>query len=237
MSPISQPLVPAPEVNIGLRTTTSDGVVFDHDSSLNWSGYVNDEHAYTGVVSHWIQNDFNPCGCTLPSFEGTWVGIGGAKSGVPHAGALIQAGTDLNSSAQHPRAWLEYLNSSNHNPPQYFGNVAVGADIATSVTYDPSSNIANLAMTEDHVYDFNVNVTFPNSSYYDSSTAEFINERVKYAPGLYRSFTNYDHTRWSLARTTTASGAKTITQRHYYSIVLSNDGEFYSLHAVLPHIF
>jgi hypothetical protein len=81
------------------------GLLGNHATSQNWSGYAATEGGYTSVSATWTVPDIG-----LSSAAGTdaaWVGIGGVRS--PD---LIQAGTQhtvLQNGAAQQEAWVELL--------------------------------------------------------------------------------------------------------------------------------
>ena len=57
--------------------SSAAGVGADHAVSGNWSGYVNRTTNATSISPHWTQQYAHACGCTGPTDQVTWVGLGG----------------------------------------------------------------------------------------------------------------------------------------------------------------
>jgi hypothetical protein len=204
----------------------SPQAVDTHTSSYNWAGYINYGRTYGKVVAHWTQNSAHTCNCSGPTDESTWVGLGGVN--YPR---LIQAGTDMYSS-NTPRAWWEYVGPNGSGvAEQVAGTVRVGDDIAAAVNWNTSHTVATFGLTDNGTYLFNLSISLP--SYYDGSTAEYINERPAVCSGNschYPTLTNFVRTNFTLARAYLdgSATANAFTSLPYESVVASSNGAFYS---------
>jgi hypothetical protein len=215
--PITRPLAPS-----------ANGPTADHSPSWSWAGYVNRYKHYGKVVSHWTQNSAHTCGCSGPTDEVTWVGLGGAN--FPH---LIQAGTRLNSN-HTPNAWWEFVGPDGAGVTiQDEGTVGVGDDIAAAVSWNAAGTVATFAVVDGGRYIFNFPITLA-SIYYDDSTAEFINERPCYAgncdaPADFHTLSNYIQTNFTAARVYLLGSTtpNAFTSMPYYAVVTGNDGNYY----------
>lgn len=195
-----------------------------HVAYTNWAGYIDTSRTYSGVVSHWTQNYAHTCNCTGPTDEVTWVGLGGVNGG------LVQAGTRLYSNTT-PYAWWEYVGADGSGVSiQSAGTVGVGDDIAAAVSWNSAHTVATFGVTDNGSYRINFSMSL-SSTFYDGSTAEFINERPAYcSTGCYKTLTNFVQTNFSQARVI-LSGSSTqyaFTAQPYEGAVATNDGNFYS---------
>lgn len=181
----------------------ADGTVQDIP---NWSGQIaTPSPAATQVGGSWTQSAARNTGT---SDESTWVGLGGAFG----SGALMQNGTDLQDASMF--AWYEYLHpcpSSNEacNPAEISvtHNVQPGDIINATTTYDTSSNSASFYMTDNGITIENI-MTSLDSSYYDGSTAEYVNERPAYGPpNPYEALTDYGTQVWGTGNHQTFASA------------------------------
>lgn len=197
------------------RPSAGSGAVATHYGNDHWSGYVNNAGSYTEVVAHWTQQGAYTCGCSGPTDEVTWVGIGGWSTG-----RLLQDGT-RNYSNTTPYAWFEYLGAVNVGIIQR-NNTTVGDDIASAVSY--SNGTANFGVTDNGTYEVNVHQGGLAGDY-DPSTADFINERPVYcSTGCYHTLTNTGVTFWSSARTYSPAGEIPIGGQSVFAVVMTSDG-------------
>jgi hypothetical protein len=156
--------------------------------SGNWDGYVASGHSnYVEVYDDQnIPTYSSDCGSTEPTSDSApWIGFGGTDASRP----LIQEGFvsgSSSSSLNGARLWYEYLNPSHQNPPVYIpggSTTRTGDVISMYITY--SSGTATF-----HWYDrttstgWNPATVSGLSSYYDGTTAEWINEWPNAAANL-----------------------------------------------------
>lgn len=172
------------EVLNGLSATTG---------SYNWSGYVSKGN-FAMVQGDFIQPTINN---SNPSYthESTWVGLGGYNSG-----KLVQTGTAMNTYAggKYYYAWYEYLSATNPNPEIRFTSITVnpGDKIHTYCSFQQANNKFNAYIANNtNGTSQSVLVNISASEYFDSTTAEFINEKPSW--GLTdNGLTNYGTTSW-----------------------------------------
>jgi peptidase A4-like protein len=183
----------------------------DHEASTNWSGYVGQSsapaeanHPFAFVEGQWVQTGWGSCGCTEPTDESTWAGIGGRKSA-----SLIQAGTDMYSS-DVPNAWYEYLHPCPTDPSKACGpsEIASGTVTPSSTVITTTYHIGNVAhffLEANGIVVLSTTATL-DSSYFDGTDAEWINERPTYSFG-YLPLTSYGVQNWSTGNCAAASSA------------------------------
>lgn len=168
-------------------------------NSYNWSGTTeNAPDAWVAVSGNWVQSAAGSCGCgTGNTDEASWVGLGGY-----YTQSLIQAGTDMYGTPSNLYAWFEYL-----HPCEPYGcnvqevdlqnvTVAAGDSIHVFVSYETSSGSADcLVCSAGSCQPMLMQL---NSTYYDGSSAEWIDERPMYCQaGCYKPLTNFDYNNWS----------------------------------------
>lgn len=227
--PLSQPMDQvSTRSTSSLSVTPNDGATADHYWSHGWSGYVSNSGVHQKVVGHWTQNSAHACNCSGPTDAVYWVGLGGYTTG-----ALIQAGT-RNYSTDTPYAWFEYLHPCSGDcniSIQSADNVMVGDDIAAAVWYDPASNNYSMTVTDNGVYKLS-EVGLLDSSYYDNTSAEFINERPVYcSTGCFKPVTNWVQTNWSYSRWYSGwsgTGQTTLSAGNTVGVVMTRDSNFHS---------
>jgi hypothetical protein len=187
-----------------------------HWSSNNWSGYLDTQGGYTQVVAHWLQENAYNCGCGIYPYEVTWVGFGGWNTG-----NLLQAGTkDYGYSNPATYGWFEYLGAAGTVSIQTGGHTVIGTDVAAAVRY--SGGVATFQVANQGTLVVNASVTGMAGDY-DSSTAEFINERPTengYLPPL----TNYLSTQWYNARVYRGSTQINPGDSGVVGVVMTSDG-------------
>jgi len=196
---------PEPDISVGVERTygVAKDVVTKPDSiyatSGNWSGYV-----ATGNFVQ-VQGDFTQptiaTDCASNTYEGTWVGIGGWTG----SNKLVQTGTGMDTinGRRHYDAWFEYLSAAHPNPPVYMNSLTIngGNSIHTYCSFQSSNNLFNAYIAN------NTNgtsqtalVDISASEYFDSSTAEWINERPTLSDGTISwlaDLTKYGSHSWS----------------------------------------
>ena len=208
-TPISQPAG-----KHGLFSAGS-GAVASHYGNDHWSGYVNNAGSYTEVAAHWTQQSAHACGCSGPTDEVTWVGIGGWSTD-----DLLQDGT-RNYSNTTPYAWFEYLGAVSVGILQR-NNTKVGDNIAAAVSY--SNGTANFGVTDNGTYEVNVHLGGLAGDY-DPSTAEFINERPAHcSTGCFPELTNTGTTNWTGARTYSPAGEVEVGNQSVFAVVMTSNG-------------
>lgn len=167
--------------------------------SNRWSGYI--VNASSPSFNEWkaVQGDYyQPFrGSNSNAMEASWVGIGG-KNAYPTK--MIQAGTFINWKGQGTyQAWYETFSDQ-------YGDIAAqpvglvvrpGDHIHVYVDYEGSNSTIYLA-NESTGNAVPVKVQM-DASYWDGSTAEFIDERPTYGTSM-PPLDNYDHVNWSNAQ-------------------------------------
>lgn len=163
--------------------------------SLNWSGYVAKGN-FAMMQGDFIQPTINP---SNPSntHESTWIGLGGYGG----SQKLVQTGTAMNTYAdgKYYYAWYEYLSASNPNPEIRFTSITVnpGDKIHTYCSFQQANNKFNAYVANNtNGTSQSVFVSISASEYFDSSTAEFINEKPSWNV-TDNGLTNYGKTNWT----------------------------------------
>ncbi len=179
-----------------------------NSASNNWSGMtaaqtasIEGNRPFKFVQGQWVQTIYQNCGCTEPTDESTWVGIGGDQANSTGQDGLIQDGTDMYGTNE-PNSWYEYLypcpNSTKECgvSEQPAANVAIGDTIYASTYWDGSA--AHFLVTDNGNAVLNVAGTIPTSSY-DGRNAEWINERPLYSSTTtpHLPLTNYGVQHWA----------------------------------------
>jgi hypothetical protein len=144
-------------------TTFADQIT--SDTSSNWSGYIGQSGAYTGVSGTWTVPALTYS--TTMTSNATWVGIGGKVTS-----DLIQAGVYeiANSDGSSYQAWYEML--PNDSTPVNL-TVHPGDSISVAIL-ETSQNVWNIVLTNNtSKQQFEKTVTYTSSL----STAEWIQER------------------------------------------------------------
>lgn len=165
----------------------------DNTYSTNWSGYVAKGN-FAMVQGDFIQPTINP---SNPSYthESTWVGLGGYSSN-----KLVQTGTAMNTynGTNNYYAWYEYLGTSGSVPEIRFTNITInpGDEIHTYCSFQGANDLFNAYVANNsNGTSQSVLVSLPASVYFDSSTAEFINEHPSWNV-TDNGLTNYGTTKW-----------------------------------------
>jgi len=145
-------------------------------ASYNWAGNALARAAagtYVAIQGDIVQPTKNTS-CTGAAL-GNWIGLGGYTSQ-----KLIQAGTAYFPNEGTPRAWYEYLAAGSQNPPVTMSSVVVraGDRIHAYVAVQKSTGqttfyLYNTANGTNSSVVLNLSV----STYYDGSSAEWIDER------------------------------------------------------------
>ena len=161
--------------------------------SSNWSGYVS-KGSFAMVQGDFTQPTIDP---SNPSYthESTWTGLGGYNSG-----KLVQTGTAMNTYAgnNHYYAWYEYLSPANPNPEIQFNSITVnpGDNIHTYCSFQQANNLFNAYVANNtNGTSQSVLVNISASEYFDSGTAEFINEKPSWGV-TDNGLTKYGTTYW-----------------------------------------
>jgi len=162
-------------------------------NSKIWSGYVSKGN-FAMVQGDFIQPTIassNPSN----THESTWVGLGGY--GVQK---LVQTGTAMNTlnGTHHYYAWYEYLSAIHNNPEIQFASIIVnpGDSIHTYCSFQQANNLFNAYIANNtNGTSQSVLVNISASEYFDSSTAEFINEKPSWGV-TDNGLTNYGTTYW-----------------------------------------
>ncbi len=158
-----------------------------------WSGYVAKGN-FAMVQGDFTQPTINS---SNPAYthESTWVGLGGYNTG-----KLVQTGTAMTTygGTNHYYAWYEYLSPANPNLEVQFNSIIVNAGdkIHTYCSFQQANNLFNAYIANNtNGTSQSVLVNISASEYFDSSTAEFINEKPSWA-ATDNGLTNYGTTNW-----------------------------------------
>ncbi len=163
--------------------------------SYNWSGYIAKGN-YVMMQADFIQPSVNASD-PYYTHEGTWIGFGGYGG----SNKLVQTGTGMGRmpSGNYYYAWYELISPTTTNPPVVMSSVTVnpGDSIHLYCSFQQANNKFNAYIAN------NTNGTaqsvlvndIPASDYFDSSTAEFINEKPS-VTGTDNGLSNYVTTNW-----------------------------------------
>lgn len=196
-----------------LRPSPSDS---SNSTSYNWAGTIahNDTGQFVAAEGDWPQSGAKSCGCsTSDTDESTWVGLGGDNTQ-----ALLQAGTDMQGTGSSATlfAWWEYLHkcpsgSPGCNPYEIpFANLSVSAGdpIHVYISYQTSNNLASFLLCDAGSCKDATRTL--DSSYFDGSTAEQIDERPSFSCGsncqCYKALTNFVYNNWTNMQAEYANG-------------------------------
>jgi len=166
-------------------------------TSHNWAGYVAQgvTGSYIGLEADYVQPGYKSTACTGAQMA-SWIGLGGTQSGTD---GLIQMGTVVTSSGI--RAWYEYLNTANTNPPVFITGFQVSAKdrLHFYIVRLPSDgyttfSFLNLSSTTNNFLPVHITTA---TSYYDGSTAEWIIERPTLSQGGFTPLANYGSISWT----------------------------------------
>lgn len=169
-----------------------------------WSGYVSKGN-FAMVQGDFIQPTINPTNPTN-THESTWTGLGGYTSS-----KLVQTGTAMTTYAggRHYYAWYEYISPTNLNPEIQFTSITVnpGDKIHTYCAFQRANDKFNAYIANNtNGTSQSVLVNISASEYFDSSTAEFINEKPTWSSTITdNGLTNYGTTSWSNCQAYTMS--------------------------------
>ena len=163
-------------------------------SSSNWSGYIANQ---VSTSNRWVavQGDFKQPSVseTLTSaLMGSWVGIGGYNSG-----RLVQAGTaiEFTNSKKSYWAWYEFLAPGHQNPAIKFPvKVSPGDAIHIYVSYETANNRCSFYVENQTKSTYSNHYVLneqPTNTYYDGTTAEWIDENARIL------FPNYGTNAWT----------------------------------------
>ena len=180
-----------------IASGSSSSIQASSTSYYNWGGYV-DHYAANNTFAS-VQGDFTepPCNSTISNtYECSWVGLGGYTSA-----RLVQSGTEvdkINGSASY-YAWYEYLGNgvgvNEITLPSL--NVRAGDKIHILVSFESANNQLNCYVADNTSgTSQSVVVNLSAGTYYDGSTAEWIDERPT-VNGSYSALTNYGSNSWT----------------------------------------
>lgn len=162
----------------------------------NWSGYVNEGQTWNDVVGAYTQPSMGS-GSPANSYECSWVGLGGVNTR-----SLIQAGTGMDNYTNTYYAWYEYIDYSGTDPNNGMKKISLPIHpndrIHIEVSHDSSSLYTqfNFANYTTGVY-ANPYIPQLSNNFFDSSTAEWIDERPQYGTNAYYPLMNYGTINWS----------------------------------------
>ena len=211
------------------RATSRPSPWSTNAGSGNWSGMVASQTAsiegnrpFKFVQGQWVQTGYQNCGCTEPTDESTWVGIGGDQPNSTGQDGLIQDGTDMYGTDQ-PNSWWEYLYPCPTGTQecgvseQAALNVKVGDTIFAETYWDGTA--AHFLVNDNGIAVLSETVTLPTSAW-DGRNAEWINERPSYGgSNPYLPLTNYGVQHWAngFACPSTATGSLCYTIAQFNS--------------------
>ncbi|HET7060461.1 MAG TPA: G1 family glutamic endopeptidase [Candidatus Saccharimonadales bacterium] len=185
-----EPVVkPAPTAKVSGLTPTSPAApsgssqVTTGYTSLNWSGYLATNAAFTSVSGSWTATNAAGNGAST-SADSTWIGIGGVTSG-----DLIQVGTQNIISASGNRttsAFYEMLPAASINITSM--TVTAGDSMSASVS-EIGSSVWSISITDNTTGgSFTKTVSYGSSL----SSAEWIEEDPSYAGGSLVPFDSFN---------------------------------------------
>jgi hypothetical protein len=187
----------------------------------HWSGYVAPWRTNRWVVAFggWTQASPGRCGCSLPAYEATWVGLGGWSDN-----ALLQAGTQMvqTASGRGTRAsiyaWFEYLRDCVRGRPSSgacgpdeisVGAVRAGERIFTRSSYQTSNRTASFYIQAGNSTILVKSLRL-SLAYYNGQSAEWIAERPLLLNssdhGYFGNLANFGSDHWSHAYVEGPSG-------------------------------
>ena len=148
-----------------------------YENDPHWSGFVvgGQSNLYSEVKAHIVTPVDRSVTCG-DSYWGAWVGIGGY-----HTESLIQAGITNNPQvAGEYIFFIEYLNHDNQNLAIYVPSQSfkAGVNLLISVSFNQTTGRAMF-----YLIDYSTGKSYTRttngdvSSYYDGSSAEWINEK------------------------------------------------------------
>lgn len=183
--------------------------------SSNWSGLGNDTGGFWGVYGEFFQPTI-ASNSVNGSAESSWVGIGGDALHFNTNNGLIQEGTSYIQSYGVYNVWLEFLYPSKDSYELDLTGMQVspGDDMAFDVAWDESNYIAyftfwNYSKGEDEELYAQL-----DSNYYDSKTAEWIDEAPK-INGSIAPLANYGSINWIDCQSYTGTdGWQDLDNRH-----------------------
>jgi hypothetical protein len=193
---LPQPTAARPSAEAGVSTATTP----------IWAGYVSKQWGqptyYATAQGRWTEPSIGTTSCSGATHL-TWVGIGGYGSS-----QLLQDGTDQNNNA-----WFEYLGPNNTG-------VSI-TDFSSSLGIKSGDSVEALTeylgttaywLVEDMTTGKYTTAELSNaSSYYDGSSAEFIDERTTFGTTP-SPLANYGATHWTQAEAATSTNWKNPVQ-------------------------
>lgn len=205
--------------------------------TYNWSGLVSyPDSQYVAVQGDWTQPGVHDCGCgTTDTDESSWSGLGGVGRG---NGGLLQEGTDMRGDGSM-NAWFEYLHAcSTDNPgcnvPELeITNlpISAGMPIHTYTAYQTSNNQANFLVCANGQCTSVVGTL--DSSYYDGTSGEQIDERPTYTDSngnsYYKPLTNFDQNYWTNLQAENSAGtwANELQDTRGDTLFMINNNNYY----------
>ena len=183
---IDQPVKSKENATKGLDQTTG---------SSNWSGYVAKGN-FAMMQADFTQPSVN---ASDPYYtrEGTWIGFGGYNG----SHKLAQTGTGMGRlpSGDYYYAWYELISPTTTNPPVTMSSLSInpGDNIHLYCSFQQANNLFNAYIANNtNGTSQSVLVNVSASEYFDSSTAEFINEKPGVTGSTDNGLSNYVTTNW-----------------------------------------
>lgn len=192
-------------------------------ASANWAGYValTDQNNYNFVKGQFTQSDI-ATGAVYPSYQSSWVGIGGCFSN-----QLIQAGTEMDNNgylgSHEFSIWYEYLDAAHQNPAINIDSISPGQDMSVAVEY--SGGKAHFSFYS-KAKGFSRNIELDNAQeYYSGNCAEWIDERP-YVNGNFAQLAKFTPVNWDSCAVSTNLGGtlnSIATQKNQRLIMMNSE--------------
>lgn len=208
--------VPALQVT-NERATLPPGGGGAYTASGNWAGWMmnNSTNNWVAAEGNYNQPQYHSTSCSN-AHEVSWTGIGGNTNN----SGLIQDGTEITPSGGYS-AWYEYLNSSGGgiSITHFKQTVTIhpGDKIHTYVAYARSTGLTDFYVADDTTGTQGTAEATLGSSYYDGTTAEWIDERPTYTVNgvnyLY-PLLNYGSTSWNTLQGENVNGSWILPGNH-----------------------
>lgn len=220
----------APKPADSVTVNSLNGVM----GSYNWSGYAakGGTNTYAEVQGDYNQPTVRNTG-SANTYECSWVGLGGYGTE-----KLVQAGTeaDRRNGRNVYYAWYEYLGSSGAGVSQIsLPSITVrpGNRIHTYVSFQRSNGVLNCYVANNtNGTSQSVIVNLPTSTYYDGSTAEWIDERTNVNGNGNTNLTNFGTINWTNCQAYLSSSSKWVSlgsQTYDRIIMVSYDSDHHYL--------
>jgi hypothetical protein len=210
MSTLRHAVTPDPTIQAAVRDNIPEapagGTAGVTGTSTNiWSGYISKVASrtnYAAAEGEWIEDSIQASSCSGATHL-TWVGLGGFNSS-----QLLQDGTTQNNTP-----WFEYLGANGTGvsitPFQTSLSVKTGDEVEA---YDLYLNGTAYWTVEDITTGAYTTASLTNmSSFYDGSSAEFVDERTTFSNGP-SPLADFGTTDWTLAEAATSTNYKNMTQ-------------------------